>query len=91
MPLPDMAALAEGGLPTGQRLVLRGGGSSIAAGSSGPRVFSELAVPHADHDQAGDMTAPPGCRMSTAQGTAADADVAWQPRRYPRAASREPA
>lgn len=53
MPLPDMAVLAEGGLPTGQRWVLRAGGTS-----SDFYTFLETIYPDGHRDEGG-MGGPP--------------------------------
>jgi hypothetical protein len=53
MPLPDMAVLAEGGLPTGQRWVLRAGGTS-----SDFYTFLETIHPDGHRDEGG-MGGPP--------------------------------
>jgi len=53
MPLPDMAVLAEGGLPTGQRWVLRAGGTSS-------EFYTFLETIHPDgHRDEGGMSGPP--------------------------------
>jgi hypothetical protein len=65
MPLPDMAVLAEGGLPTGQRWVLRAGGTS-----SDFYTFLETIHPDGHRDEGG-MGGPPlypGRLMNTSTG-----------------------
>lgn len=65
MPLPDMAVLAEGGLPAGQRWVLRAGGTS-----SDFYTFLETIHPDGHRDEGG-MGGPPlypGCLMNTYTG-----------------------
>jgi hypothetical protein len=65
MPLPDMAVLAEGGLPTGQRWVLRAGGTSSD-------FYTFLQTIHPDgHRDEGGMGGPPlypGSLMNTYTG-----------------------
>jgi hypothetical protein len=65
MSLPDMAVLAEGGLPTGQRWVLRAGGTSS-------RFYTFLETIHPDgHRDEGGMGGPPlypGSLMNTCTG-----------------------
>lgn len=58
MPLPKMAVLAEGNLPTGQRWVLRAGGTS-----SNFYTFLETIHPDGHRDQGG-MGGPPLCTGS---------------------------
>jgi hypothetical protein len=65
MPLPEMTVLAEGGLPTGQRWILRGGGTS-----SDFYTILETVHPGGHHDQGG-MGGPPlypGSLMNTYTG-----------------------
>jgi hypothetical protein len=65
MPLSDMAVLAEGGLPTGQRWVLRAGGTSSV-------FYTFLETIHPDgHRDEGGMGGPllyPGSLMNTYTG-----------------------
>jgi hypothetical protein len=65
MPLPDMAVLAEGGLSTGQRWVLRAGGTSSD-------FYTFLETIHPDgHGDEGGMGGPPlypGSLMNTYTG-----------------------
>jgi hypothetical protein len=65
MPLPDMAVLAEGGLPTGQRWVLRAGGTS-----SHFYTFLETIYPDGHRDEGGIGGPPlyPGRLMNTCTG-----------------------
>jgi hypothetical protein len=65
MPLPDMAVLAEGGLPTGQRWVLRAGGTS-----SDFYTFLETIHPDGHRDEGGMGSPPlyPGSLMNTYTG-----------------------
>ncbi len=66
---PDPVKSSVPGVCAGAQLMLHRGRIEQSP------VFSELAVPHADHVQAGDFVAPPGRRMSTAQGVAVDGEV----------------
>jgi hypothetical protein len=65
MPLPDMAVLAEGGLSTGQRWVLRAGGTS-----SDFYTFLETIHPDGHRDEGGMGGSPlyPGSLMNTYTG-----------------------
>jgi hypothetical protein len=65
MPMPEMAVLAEGGLPTGQRWALRAGGTS-----SDFYTFLETIHPdgHRDEGGMGGPPLPPGSLMNTYTG-----------------------